>query len=239
MKSGLTYLLINCICAGIFSIPTIAFLTSDIPIISNQPEPFSIEVPEVVEAMDISVSSIPTESIPEQVEAVTEVSEGVEEADIIEDTKVNEEVPSIPHLKPNRHFEYFDVPLDYELQDHIFALCEDARIDPAIIIAMIERESMFTVDVIGDNGRAQGLMQVQERWHYDRMDELGVTDLLDPYQNVTIGIHFLEELIWHGDGSLEWALMAYNGGHGLANKRTETVVGYAETVMSRAEELKK
>jgi soluble lytic murein transglycosylase-like protein len=96
---------------------------------------------------------------------------------------------------------------------------------------------MFDAGAIGDRGRAQGLMQVQERWHFDRMSELGVTDLLDPYQNVTVGIHFLEELIWLGDGSIEWALMAYNGGHGLANQKAESVVEYAEIVMSWAEEM--
>ena len=83
-------------------------------------------------------------------------------------------------------------------------------------------------------------MQVQERWHFDRIEELGVTDLLDPYQNVTVGIHFLEELIWLGGGSIEWALMAYNGGPVYANRKVEAgvVTEYVDIVMETVEGLR-
>lgn len=123
-------------------------------------------------------------------------------------------------VEPEKTVEYFDVPLSEDLQDHIFELCESSGIEPTIIIAMIKTESNYDVDVIGDNGNSLGLMQIQPRWHRARMDELGCEDLLDPYQNVTVGIDLLAELIGYGQG-LEWALMAYNGGHIYAN-------GYAE-----------
>lgn len=130
---------------------------------------------------------------------------------------------------------YFDVPLDEELQDHIFAECERYGVEPSVVIAMIERESGFRESVIGDSGRSFGLMQIQKKWHSGRMEKLGCDDLLDPYQNVTVGIDFLAELIGSGKG-VEWALMAYNGGPGYANRlRGEgRVSDYASGVMASA-----
>ena len=128
---------------------------------------------------------------------------------------------------------YFDVPLSEDLQDHIFAECEVRGIDPAVIIAMIERESRFDADAIGDSGRSYGLMQIQPKWHSARMEKLGCDDLLDPYQNVTVGIDLLAELIGRGKG-VEWALMAYNGGPSYANRLSEKsiVSDYAASVMA-------
>lgn len=132
----------------------------------------------------------------------------------------------------------YDIPLDDKLQDYIIETSEERGIDPAIIIAMIKRESQFDIDIVGDKGKAFGLMQIHPRWHSDRMEKLGVTDLLDPYQNVTVGIDIMAELLDGGE-SVEWALMAYNGGYAHANKHIEagTLSGYATDVLEFAEEL--
>ena len=137
------------------------------------------------------------------------------------------------------HFRY-DIPLDDELQDYIIETSEERGVDPAIIIAMIKRESQFDIDIIGDKGKAFGLMQIHPRWHSDRMEKLGVTDLLDPYQNVTVGIDIMAELL-DGGGSVEWALMAYNGGYANANRHIEagTLSEYATDVLKFAEELER
>ncbi len=134
----------------------------------------------------------------------------------------------------------YDIPLDDELQDYIIETGEERGVDPAIIIAMIERESQFDIDVIGDRGKAFGLMQIHPRWHSDRMEKLGVTDLLDPYQNVTVGIDIMAELLDRGE-SVEWALMAYNGGYAHANRHIEagTLSGYATDVLEFAEGLER
>lgn len=134
----------------------------------------------------------------------------------------------------------YDIPLDDKLQDYIIETSEERGVDPAIIIAMIERESQFDIDVIGDRGKAFGLMQIHPRWHSDRMERLGVTDLLDPYQNVTVGIDIMAELLDGGE-SVEWALMAYNGGYAHANRHIEagTLSEYATDVLKFAEELER
>lgn len=136
--------------------------------------------------------------------------------------------------------EYFDVPLDEELQDYIFELCEEYNIDPALVIAMIEKESNFTASAIGDGGNSLGLMQIQPRWNQDRMDILGCQDLLDPFQNVAVGIDLLAELFDKGN-SVEWVLMAYNGGQSYANRKISNgeISTYAQTVLHNSENLER
>ncbi len=114
-------------------------------------------------------------------------------------------------IKTVVEFPFYDVPLDEDLQLFIVRECEKHHIDAAIIMAMIERESAFDADAIGDNGHSHGLMQIQERYHIERMERLGCDDLLDPYQNVLVGIDYLAELLESYE-DIEKALIAYNAG---------------------------
>lgn len=113
---------------------------------------------------------------------------------------------------------YFDVPLSEDLQDYIFELCEEYEIAPEIIVSMIEKESDFIASEIGDNGKSEGLMQIQRHYHSDRMKKLNVTDLLNPFDNVTVGIDFFAELLDYYEGNTEKALIAYNAGKSGANE---------------------
>jgi len=106
----------------------------------------------------------------------------------------------------------YTVPLDQELQFFIIRLCEKHHIDPAVVISMIGAESDFDANAIGDGGNSFGLMQIQARWHEERMDKLGITDLLKPKQNIAVGVDYLAELLDYYNGNLEKALMAYNAG---------------------------
>lgn len=136
---------------------------------------------------------------------------------IVLDLRVNADSPEEPAEKLVRPRQVemkatYDVPLDDELQFFIVNVCEEHHIDPAVVMAVIDTESDFNADAIGDNGASFGLMQIQERWHRERMDKLGVTNLLDPYQNVVVGIDYLVELLESYDGDMTKALMAYNAG---------------------------
>lgn len=134
--------------------------------------------------------------------------------------------------------QFYDVPLGEELQLHIFEECEKHNIAPAIIIAMIERESDFDASAVGDKGKSLGLMQIQPRWHQEKMDELGCDDLLDPYQNITVGVAIVSELK-DKDSDLYWVLMAYNGGEAYATRKinAEDYSDYAVAIVERASEL--
>lgn len=127
---------------------------------------------------------------------------------------------------------YWDsIPLDKELQNYIVEQSHANGIPPQVVMAMIYKESTYIADNIGDNGNSYGLMQIQPRWHYERMTDLGCTELLDPYQNVTVGIDYLAELL-NKYGDIEKALTAYNRGH-----YSGTVTEYAKAVLAKADEL--
>lgn len=124
---------------------------------------------------------------------------------------------------------YYNVPLPKELQDYIFIECEKYNIPPAIVIAMIEKESSFDRYAIGDDGRSFGLMQIQPKWYISKMIDMGCTDLFDPYKNVKVGIAILGELKMQRN-DIGWALTYYNSGSGGLND-------YAMTVLARANEI--
>ena len=125
----------------------------------------------------------------------------------------------------------YDVPLGKDLQMHIISEAEARGIDPAIIMAMAYKESTYRTDAIGDGGKSYGLLQVQPRWHYERMQKLGCTDLLDPFQNVTVAIDYLaDQIARYGD--LAKGLTAYNQG-----SYNGAITNYAKVVMALAEEM--
>lgn len=162
--------------------------------------------------------------------------------DILEESEVSE--PEEPKVET---VTYYDVPLDEDLQDHIFRVAEENGIDPALVIAMIKKESGFRPSVKGDHGESYGLMQIKLKYNRERMKKLGCDDLLDPYQNVTVGIDILVEKIEQSKGKpIEWVLMAYNGGNSYANKKwakgqisdyVETVFEYRDTFNTYTKEL--
>lgn len=105
---------------------------------------------------------------------------------------------------------YYDCPLDKDLQDYIRGQCEEKRVPMSLIVAMIEVESSFQADVVSGTSD-YGLMQINKVNHEWLSDEYGITDFLDPYQNVFCGITILSQ---HYDRfqNVDKALMAYNLG---------------------------
>ena len=105
-----------------------------------------------------------------------------------------------------------DVPLTFELQTYINNVCLRYEIAPEIVFSMIAKESDYNANEIGDNGDSEGLMQVQKKHHKPRMERLGCTNLLNPYENVLVGVDYLAELIDQYDSNIKKALTAYNAG---------------------------
>lgn len=157
-----------------------------------------------------------------------------------EETEPPKVVEPVQDEEPEETPLYFDVPLSEDVQDHIFTECERYGISPEIVIAMIERESSYDYTAVGDDGRSIGLMQIQTKWNLQRMIDLDCTDLLDPYENITVGIDILAEL-QEQNNDIYWMLMAYNGGASYANRQTESGVisDYALTVVERSKELER
>ena len=130
-----------------------------------------------------------------------------------------------------------DIPLDADTQRQLYRSCDEVGVPYELALAVIWRESRFQ-NIVGDNGDSAGYMQVQPRWHSERMERLGVFDLADPYGNFLVGCDYLAELIGK-DRGIEWALMAYNGGPFYANNmaRAGKVSQYARDVLNYMNEL--
>lgn len=164
----------------------------------------------VVQMMDaalLSSFSLDTELIIQTVSTVTEAP-----------PPPIEEVPA-----EQGHF-CEDIPLTYEEQEWLQAACEEFEVPYALALGLIEKETDFR-NIVCDEGASSGYMQVQKRWHSDRMEHLGVTDLLEPAGNFRVGCDYLSELYEkHNDWNV--ALTAYNMGHDPGY-----VTDYAKEVM--------
>ena len=116
------------------------------------------------------------------------------------------------------------IPLTFEEQGWLRAACEEFNIPYALALGLIEKETEFR-NLIGDDGASTGYMQIQKKWHWDRMERLGVTDLMEPSGNFRVGCDFLAELYAkYNDWSL--ALTVYNRGHNPGY-----ITDYAKEVM--------
>lgn len=157
----------------------------------------------------------------EQIPYVEPVELMISEGDVEEDFE-NEKIESA--LYENGYFRS-DVPLDGDTQALLHAACEEAGITYELALAVIRKETEFQ-NVMGDNGNSYGYMQIQPRWHEDRMERLGVTDLTDPYSNFRVGCDFLAELL--SKYTLEEALTAYNSGKPGKSEYATSVMNYMD-----------
>lgn len=126
------------------------------------------------------------------------------------------------------------------IQIYTHELCGQYGIPVEIIFAMMQRESGFNSKTIGDGGQSFGYMQVMQKWHEERMNRLGVTDLLDPEGNILVAVDYLSEL-YERKGDMTWALMAYNCGPSTAQKLWDsgvTSTKYSEEVLRNAEQIR-
>ena len=69
---------------------------------------------------------------------------------------------------------------ELENKDHIEQMSRKYGLDSRIVKALIEEESGWCASAEGDNGQSIGLMQIQPRWHKERLTRLGITNLYDP-----------------------------------------------------------
>jgi soluble lytic murein transglycosylase-like protein len=86
-------------------------------------------------------------------------------------------------------------------------------IDAQLIKAVMQAESAFNAMAVSPVG-ALGLMQLMP----DVATELGVTDPMDPRQNIMAGSKYLKQLLTSHNGNVRLALASYNAGPGNVAK---------------------
>jgi hypothetical protein len=186
--------LINCGIGVLVAIPIIIA-----KIKSGQPEE-NVRTPSPYE-VDVMIAQNETET--PTVEEI--IKETVKVPEI-----VTEEAIEVPTEAVFSGYDF--IPLDEGLQVQIQSLCEQYEIAYNLVLSVIKTESEFQVDVIGDNGDAIGLMQIQPKWWKGLADDNGL-DIYEPIDNVHLGILILNKALDDNAGDLNKALKQYNSGN--------------------------
>lgn len=114
---------------------------------------------------------------------------------------------------------------------------EEYNISPELIMAMIETESSGKPNA--ENGGCYGLMQIFSKYHKDRMEWLGVSDIFDERGNILVGTDYLAELCEKYE-DMYLSLMIYHGESDAIEKwKNGEKSEYAETILERSYELEK
>lgn len=119
------------------------------------------------------------------------------------------------------------------LSIYISDLCASYHVDENIVRNLIYTESRWNPNAVSVSGEHLGLMQVSSKWQAERAKRLGVTNLMDPYSNILVGVDLLAYTLKETGGDYAWTLMIYNEGHQSAyQKHTQGIVSsYARTIM--------
>ena len=176
-----------------------------------------------------SYGSTPTMAEISEVRAETSYTE---QKQIVMPTEEAEEQDFIFYQVP-----YGELPDDVQIYTH--EICERYGLPTETVFAIMQRESKFDSGAVGDDGQSFGYMQVMKKWHVDRMEKLGVTDLQDPEANILVAVDYLSEL-YQKFGDMTSALMAYNCGPTKAKELLEDGIhqtGYTKEVMQYSEEI--
>jgi soluble lytic murein transglycosylase-like protein len=116
-----------------------------------------------------------------------------------------------------------ELPAGTPYAAEITAAAKKHGIDPALLAGLVKQESGFDPSA-GSHAGARGLTQLMPA----TAAGLGVSNVLDPIQNLDGGAKYLRQQLDAFDGDVTRALAAYNAGPG-AVQRYGGVPPYAET----------
>jgi soluble lytic murein transglycosylase-like protein len=116
-----------------------------------------------------------------------------------------------------------ELPADVPFGAEITAAAKKHGIDPALLAGLVKQESGFNPNA-GSPAGARGLTQLMP----GTAAGLGVSNVLDPVQNLDGGAKYLRQQLDAFGGDVTRALAAYNAGPG-AVERYGGVPPYAET----------
>jgi soluble lytic murein transglycosylase-like protein len=127
--------------------------------------------------------------------------------------------------KRSWRFDENSVPLwQSKYNDIIIAASRKFDVDAALVSAVIKAESDYDPNTISHKG-ARGLMQLMPA----TARRFGVTNALDPEENIHAGTRYLRWLLKTFDGNADLAVAAYNAGEGNVWKY-DGVPPFRETV---------
>lgn len=147
-------------------------------------------------------------------------------------------------------FVFYQIPDEYkregaklqaQYQKYLWKLCKKRKIDYYILLALIEQESGYNSSAIGDSGESVGYLQIQERWHSEVMEDLGVDSLYNPKGNLNVGTKLLQNIYKeYGDRGDHCVFMVYNMGSPRAKELWERGIHsteYSRQVLKRSKQI--
>ena len=114
---------------------------------------------------------------------------------------------------------------DGRYRQQVEQAARDSRIDAALIYAIIHAESAYKPAAVSRKG-AIGLMQVMPQ----TAARYGTVNLLDPGQNISVGVKYLRTLGEIFNGDLKLVLAAYNAGEQVVMRYGNRIPPYPETI---------
>jgi hypothetical protein len=124
---------------------------------------------------------------------------------------------------PNPYPYYYDISSDgYITEDSLRTCCmyvgQQFDVDPAILMAFAKTESNYNVYAVGYSDD-RGLCQIVPKYNKDRINKLGVTDIFDPIQNLSLCADLIREIQDSTYGyDLRFVAMSYNMGETRAKE---------------------
>lgn len=120
---------------------------------------------------------------------------------------------------------HYDAKARERYAKYIQQAAKTYKLDPALIHAVISAESGYNPFARSRKGAA-GLMQLMP----ETAKRYGVTNRLDPAQNIHGGARYLRDLVKMFDNDVQLAVAAYNAGENAVIKHGRRIPPYSETM---------
>ena len=129
-------------------------------------------------------------------------------------------VQSVASQPVTEGFKQYNIRLPLEQQQYAYNICQKYGIQYELFLAIMYKESGFNPNAVG-GGNSYGLCQIHVSNHANLRSKLGLTNFLDPYDNMTAGAYLLSSYfgsarkVVSGDAVEVYALNSYNMGEGV------------------------